>query len=650
MTRGHGSVWAVLALVVSLIATAADPASASYPVRTCRDAPGAVNRSWNPSLSPSGYLEALNTCGASGAYDGLVIRDRLGGPPDATNADSGWWTIAAPPGTSITSLEYSGLLEAYSDAGWKPESRSRFETGSQTVLKTCSFSGAEDRCGIGLAGDGPILLPPGATSLSIGGRCVPTATNTVCERGASIHSLRSVLYGATVHLADLQDPTIDGAATTSLTGGWRNAGSGTSTVDASDNTGIRYRRVYVDGKLKQAEEPTVAGGCQDTSGDAYTYPAPCAGERGLNGSRSTTLANLPAWGDGTHTIEVGVVDTDGREVKTGPMTVRLDHNPPPPPVPAAAGGSHWRNTAEGQVTWVVPSEVDRAPVARVEVQVCAPTSSCSVTVAPGGAFGATLSHQLNALTEGETAVRIRHTDEAGNVGAWSPATSLRRDFTPPALRALELPGGTVPAGTALSPAASFDDSLSGLREQQREIQIDDGEWRSQFNPVIAEAGRTYRLRLRGIDVAGNFGAWQTSGPIAVSTSTADPVPVPGPAAIPALGSAPKPAAPELAARASAQLRLRSAVLDSSRRLLTVLGVTAAGVKGTVRVRIEIRRSGRTVSRTSTATIRRNRFSVRRRLTRAEARGRVKVSARYAGSRTHRPATTARRTVLVLQQR
>lgn len=646
MSRRHAALGAMFALLASHAASAAESASAAYPVRACRDAPGAVNRSWNPSVSPSGHVEALDTCGASGAHDGLVIRDRLGGPPDATSADAGWWTVTAPPGTSLTSLEYSRFLEAYSDAGWRPESRAGSATSPQTVLETCTFSGAQDRCSVGVAGGARNSIAVDATSLSIGGRCTPTATNTVCERGASVHSLRSILYGATVRLADTQDPTIDGGATTDLTGGWRNAESETVTVNAADNTGIRYRRVYVDGELEQVEEPTVVGGCQDPLGDAYTYLTPCAGTRGLNGARSTTLTDLPAWGEGTHTMRVGVVDTDGREVMSGPMTVRLDFDAPPAPVPAATGGSHWRSHAEGEVTWMVPSESDRAPVARVDVEVCAPSRPCSVTSTPGGASGATLAHPLPALSEGETRVRIRHTDQAGNASAWSSVTAVRHDATPPVLRALEFPALTVAVGAALSPAATFEDSLSGMREQEREMQVDDGDWRPQSDPVIAEAGRTYRLRLRGVDRAGNVGAWQTSEPVAVSPPAATPSPAPVPTASAAPTPPPAPPPSGVAARASAQLRLRSAVLDSSRRLLSVRGTTARGVTGSARVRIEIRRSGRSFSRTYAANIRRGRFGVQRRLARAEVRGRLTVSARYAGARAHRPATTKRRSVLV----
>ncbi len=582
--RLGASVVAVLA--AAHIAGVVDVAQASFPVRACRDAPSAINRSWIPSLSSSGYVESLSTCGASGAYDGLVIRDKLGGPPDASNADFGWWTLTATPGTAIASLEYSRFLEAYSDAGWKPEIRSRSVTGAQTVLETCGFSGAQDRCGVGLAGGARTSSSVEATSLSIGGRCVPTATNTVCERGASIHRLRSVLYGATAWLTDLQDPVIDGAATSDLAGGWRDTASGTVTVKASDNTGIRYRRIYVDGELEAVEEPTISGGCQDGSGDAYTYLRPCADNRGLNGLHTSPLTALSTWGDGTHTLRVGVVDTDGREIRSNSLTVRLDFTAPEAPAPAAIGGPDWRSSTVGEVSWSLPNEVDRAPVTRVDVEVCASSRPCLVTVVQGGLSGTTLSHRLTDLPEGETRIRIRHTDEAGNTGAWSPTAFLRRDTVPPTPRVVAFPSGTVPAGATLTTSASFADGVSGMREQEREVQVDEGEWRAHSGSVTAEAGRSYRLRVRGVDVAGNTGAWQTSGPIVV------PVPAPAPAAGPTPSAQPPARTP---ARADARLRLRSAVLDSSRRVLTARGTTAPGVAGTVRVRLEVRRGGRTVT-------------------------------------------------------
>jgi len=77
-----------------------------------------------------------------------------------------------------------------------------------------------------------------------------------------------------------------------------------------------------------------------------------------------------------------------------------------------------------------------------------------------------------------------------------------------------------------------------------------------------------------------------------------------------------------------------------RRTITVHGSVAAGIAGTVTVRVSARIGGRSRSVTRTITLRRGRYSARLRL--ASTRWRTaKVTVRYAGSGRRAAATVAR---------
>ncbi len=270
-TRNLRLLAATVVAVCAATLASASPAAA-FPVTACRDAPGSANNSWVDSKSSATILTTFNNCGGTGTYAGLGVYENFGGPPHGANGDYAWWTFTAPGGTTITKVAYNRLLHAYADPDWKPELRTGTGT-SGAVLESCTFSGSEDECFRGdVGGTQRASFDVSTSALTFGGRCAPDGTNgTDCGRGFSLHSLEAVLYGATVNVRDDQNPTINGTPTTTLPSRWAKPSSGSITVDASDNTGIRERRVVVDGTVRQTELPTVAGGCQTLNGVAYTY-------------------------------------------------------------------------------------------------------------------------------------------------------------------------------------------------------------------------------------------------------------------------------------------------------------------------------------------------------------------------------------------
>jgi hypothetical protein len=107
-------------------------------------------------------------------------------------------------------------------------------------------------------------LPLSGHHLALEVRCEPVEFE-VCDSGHTLQTVEAVLYGATVTVDDVEDPSITGKPASELDeASWHSISSGALTVDAADNTGIRVRRVLMDGasrSMRRGRPGAGAGGC-----------------------------------------------------------------------------------------------------------------------------------------------------------------------------------------------------------------------------------------------------------------------------------------------------------------------------------------------------------------------------------------------------
>ncbi|MGD8807145.1 MAG: DNRLRE domain-containing protein [Chloroflexota bacterium] len=116
--------------------------------------------------------------------------------------------------------------------------------------------------------------------------------------------------------------------------------------------------------------------------------------------------------------------------------------------------------------------------------------------------------------------RARATDNSGNVGAWSGSKSTRVDSVAPTA-AINLPGIGGNDGYNFPSFMVFwsgSDALSGLQSYEGQLRLAEGSWETRtFPPTQASTwvtgltvGKTYELRIRSFDNAGNASAWSST--------------------------------------------------------------------------------------------------------------------------------------------
>ncbi len=256
-----------------------------------------------------------------------------------------------------------------------------------------------------------------------------------------------VIYGATVTIEDLQDPAFNGShGVATADGTWHNDSAIPVTLaEADDNTGIRQRRALIGTEVVHT---WAAPGCGVlNSGIAYTYAAPCAGDRGLNAEMATTLP-LAGVADGVRTLEFSAVDTGGREVVSESFTIKVDRVAPR--VSVAAPGS----LADGQALGFEASFSDSTSgVVASEKQMSIDGGGWQEL---GGRAAAGRSYRF----------RARAGDAAGNVSAWRetgavqvPASETAKPEPAPEPPTPEAPGTPAAPGTPVAPETPVD----GLR-------------------------------------------------------------------------------------------------------------------------------------------------------------------------------------------
>lgn len=398
------------------LAGAGSPASAgTLQIRACADAPDNANNSWAASntWAGAGKLETSSACGAGGAYGGVYARDELNctsgciPPPDEARAG---WRFVAPSGTTISSLSYSRWLYKMDDDDWEPALKA-----DDAVLETCAIIYPAYECAVGAQGGSrTVRTIAGASTLDIGIRC-KTNPSGVCDHGATLHTVAAVLYGATVTLSDLVTPNVGGLTGSLFAGGYV-GGSRTATFDASDNTGIRSARFYVDGEPLDSK----------TYPCDFTYAVPCANRSGENLSLDTT-----ALADGSRSVQVAVTDPAGNETRSPAQAVTVDNAAPSAPSAlTVAGGEAVRYDNNFDVSWRNP-DGQTAPIVTARWSICdAPAAVCTTGEATGA--GISTLDDLRVPGPGDWSLRVHLEDAAGNADPTRSAFAALPLGRPPA--------------------------------------------------------------------------------------------------------------------------------------------------------------------------------------------------------------------------
>ncbi len=359
---------------------------------------------------------------------GMFATDRLGSSGATPDGAIAGWRFIAPPGTAIVGLQDDRYLGAYGDNGWVP-----FVKADSTVLETCTFTIAEERCSVGDPfGSGSLngTLPVSeASTLTVGIKCV---TSGGCTTGATLHRAWAALYGAKVTLSTQAPPSI-ASPTGSLWGtgsaGGFHKGVEQVSLQASDLTGITRATISVDGHVLASQQ----GVCD------YSQPLPC---QPLSAAFQVDTTQLT---DGAHTVALEAYDAAGNEGRLTEQIV-VANQPPPPPVGLKAVAQ-----PDGSfiVSWSDPPDV--APIVGSTYELCPPSGVGCASPTPTGR-DSPLS--LPASAAGQT-VKVWLSDAAGNSNP-ANAASLPLSVSGSGL-------GAQPAGSQHLPSLRLRDTLHGHR-------------------------------------------------------------------------------------------------------------------------------------------------------------------------------------------
>jgi hypothetical protein len=255
------------------------------------------------------------------------------------------------------------------------------------------------------------------------------------------NSVADVTLSAAILLDTAAPTTTDDAPS-----GWQAASSATVTLSASDATsGVAATQYKLD--------------------DATGW------------SSGTSVA---VSGEGAHTIKYRSVDAAGNTEETESCTVKLDTVAPTTGDDAPSG---WQKSSS----------------ATVHLTAGDATSGVATTdySTDGGATW-TMGSSLTVSTEGETTVRYRSTDEAGNVETARSCT-VKLDTVAPTT------GDDAPSGWQKSSSATVhltaSDATSGVAETQ--YKVDDATGWSTGTSVAISGEGVHAIRCRSIDEAGN---------------------------------------------------------------------------------------------------------------------------------------------------
>ncbi len=236
----------------------------------------------------------------------------------------------------------------------------------------------------------------------------------VCARlGQRSPDAWTAIYGSIVTIDDPTPPNASGATGSLLAGGYVRGAVTAGVSSASDSTGIRALRVRTAAGHVVAESERTCD---------FTRRVPCSD---LSAPESFSFDST-AIGDGTHTIEVGVLDSGRNFTAAGTQQVTVDNTAPAAPIHASPSTSSTA-ASTAAIAWSAPGN-QVSPVTTAHIATCG-TGGCRTTTqhATNGQGSATVA--LDAV--GTHTVRVWLSDAAGNDAPANAATwTVTRTATP----------------------------------------------------------------------------------------------------------------------------------------------------------------------------------------------------------------------------
>ncbi|MCC6831102.1 MAG: choice-of-anchor C family protein [Thermoleophilia bacterium] len=295
--------------------------------------------------------------------------------------------------------------------------------------------------------------------------------------------------------------------------------------------------VTVTGSGATVAAGTIAGYEHRTSADGgTTWSAPAAGASVIVTAEGETLVQFRAVDDAAN------AGPWGPSSPTAGSMVRIDRTNPGAPT-ASGGSASWQSVASVTLSAVGATDTPGG-IASHEYRESTDGGATWSTAATGA--------MRIVSTEGETLIQFRAVDAAGNTGPWSATGLARIDRTAPADATVT--GGSPSWQSVASVTVggtTTDAGGSGLSGLERRSSTDGGATWSAGTPgtpaTVTEQGETL-IQFRGVDGAGNAGAWAPAPPGAGGTVRIDrtgPGGNPGPelvangdAEFPAIGAGP----------------------------------------------------------------------------------------------------------------
>ena len=264
--------------------------------------------------------------------------------------------------------------------------------------------------------------------------------------GSGFRAWAQLFDPITVRIED-DDPPSEAVTGGGLVAGPYATGTQSVTYNASDASGIRATRLYIDGSRLR----------DDTRTCNFEQPVPCSNIGG--GSYSVDTRSL---GDGPHTVKVETVDSAGN-ASSQSRSISVDNSAPAAPTVSVSGGEGWRRSNDFTLTWSNPAG-QVAPIAKAHFEVCRADQPANCQPA-GVQTGANISSVsgLSLPGEGDYTVRLWLEDAAGNTSAASSSAPihLRYDAAAP----VSVRNLTVANGESWRSTNSFDLSWENPSDQ-----------------------------------------------------------------------------------------------------------------------------------------------------------------------------------------
>jgi hypothetical protein len=267
--------------------------------------------------------------------------------------------------------------------------------------------------------------------------------------------------------------------------------------------------------LSQASSNLSASGAADAGSGIAGYQYQTSTDGGTTWSSSTAGASLSVSAQGQTLVRFRALDGVGLASGWVQAAVRLDRTAPTAPT-VSGGSSSWQNLASLVLSAAGSTDSGGSRLAGYEYQ----TSTDGGTTWSASQSGASAT----VSAEGQTLVRYRAVDGAGNASAWVQATAKLDRSAPsdPTVAGGSNAWQNIASLTAT--ASGSTDAGSGVTGYELRTSTNGGTTWSTSSPgasaVVTGEGTTI-VQLRTIDGAGNVSAWVPSTSGATNTVKLD---------------------------------------------------------------------------------------------------------------------------------